>query len=167
MIKPSNDGDSKNNDNDKDGGYGGGDVDAVCGNGSIDTGELCDDGNDNDDDYCTNTCSLGQKMEQYCDDSHDIPCQDEMKEMQKTNTFCKQKLDACHRNPSDESLCQESKIACQADEKSEQDLRQCISKESRCLDKFFEHVRPDMKNGWERYKGFPRSLIIFCSTFCL
>lgn len=51
---------------------------AICGNGVVETGEACDDGNDNEADGCTNTCivrvcgdgKVGPGEE--CDDNNDI-----------------------------------------------------------------------------------------------
>jgi len=37
----------------------------ICGNGSVENGEACDDGNGNDDDACTNACE-GQRVTSLC-----------------------------------------------------------------------------------------------------
>ncbi|TMC60341.1 MAG: DUF4215 domain-containing protein, partial [Chloroflexi bacterium] len=53
----------------------------LCGNGIVDPGEQCDDGNTNDFDDCRNDCTLPlccfilPATEQYCDDGN--PCTDD------------------------------------------------------------------------------------------
>lgn len=124
-----------------------------CGNGQIEKGELCDDGNQDDNDYCSNQCQLGKEMTNYCGQStDDMPCQQEMTDFQKNNALCQEKLDACQKNTDSEEICNESKIVCREAENAQEKVRQCIKGEVRCLDAFFEYVRPDMKNGWEETK---------------
>lgn len=126
---------------------------SVCGNGSIEDGEICDDGNQDDDDYCSNACELGDKMQDYCEgENADMPCQKEMQNFQNTLALCKEKLDACEKNSNNEDICNESKIACQKDEAAQEEVRECIKDELQCLDKFFQHVRPGMQWEWEKTK---------------
>ena len=56
---------------------GGGEADPLCGNGLVDTNEECDDGNENDNDKCTNTCKLAfcgdgivETATEECDDAN-------------------------------------------------------------------------------------------------
>ena len=53
-------------------------VDDLCGNGLVDINEECDDGNDNDNDKCTNACTLAfcgdgivESPNEECDDAND------------------------------------------------------------------------------------------------
>jgi cysteine-rich repeat protein len=68
------DGDGDPGDGDGDPGDGDGDPGPMCGNGMLEAGEGCDDGNDVDDDECSNDCSLpscGDGVEQNGEDCDD------------------------------------------------------------------------------------------------